>query len=45
MLTFGTVVYADEEPATMAFYRRVTGLELTYYDAGLGFALPGEDQA
>ena len=39
------VVYADDVPATVAFYRRVTGLEPTYYDADLGFALLGEDQA
>ena len=46
MLKFATaVVYADDVPATVAFYRRVTGLEPTYYDAALGFALFGEDQA
>ena len=45
-LKFATVVvYADDVPATIAFYRRVTGLEPTYYDADLGFALLGEDQA
>ena len=46
MLKFATaVVYADDVPATVAFYRRVTGLEPTYYDTDLGFALLGEDQA
>lgn len=46
ILKFATaVVYVDDVPATVAFYCRVTGLELTYYDAGLGFALLGEDQA
>lgn len=45
ILKFATVVvYADDVPATVAFYRRVTGLEPTYYDADLGFALLGEDQ-
>ena len=45
-LKFATaVVYVDDVPATVAFYRRVTGLEPTYYDADLGFALLGEDQA
>lgn len=39
------VVYANDVPATVAFYRRVTGLEPIYYDADLGFALLGEDQA
>ena len=44
-LKFATVViYADDVPATVAFYRRVTGLEPTYYDTDLGFALLGEDQ-
>ncbi len=46
ILKFATaVVYADDVPATVAFYCRVTGLEPTYYDADLGFALIGEDQA
>jgi lactoylglutathione lyase len=46
MLKFATaVVYADDVPATVAFYRRVTHLEPTYYDVDLGFALLGEDQA
>ena len=46
MLKFATVVvYTDDVPATVAFYRRVTGLEPTYYDEALGFALLGEDQA
>jgi len=45
-LNFATaVVYAEDVPATVAFYRHVTGLEPTYYDAALGFALLGEDQA
>ena len=45
ILKFATVVlYADDVPATVAFYRRVTGLEPTYYDTDLGFALLGEDQ-
>ena len=39
------VVYTDDVPATVAFYRRVTGLDLTYYDVDLGFALLGDDQA
>ena len=39
------VVYADDVPATVAFYCRVTGLEPTYYDAEIGFALLGEDQS
>ena len=39
------VVYADDVPATVAFYRRVIGFEPTYYDADLGFAFFGEDQA
>ena len=38
-LKFATaVVYAEDVPATVAFYHRVTGLEPTYYDADLGFA-------
>ena len=46
MLKFATaVVYADDVPTTVGFYRRVTGLEPTYYDADLGFALLGEDQS
>jgi len=46
ILKFATaVVYADDVPATVAFYCRVTGLEPTYYDKDLGFALLGEDQA
>jgi len=46
ILKFATaVIYADDVPATVAFYRRVTGLEPTYYDTDLGFALLGEDQA
>ena len=46
ILKFATVVvYADDVPATVAFYSRVTGLEATYYDADLGFAMLGEDQA
>ena len=46
ILKFATaVVYADDVPETVAFYRRVTGLEPTYYDADLGFALLGDDQA
>ena len=46
MLKFATaVIYADDVPATIAFYSRVTGLEPTYYDADLGFAMLGEDQA
>lgn len=46
MLKFATaVVYADDVPATIAFYCRVTGLNPTYYDSDLGFALLGEDQA
>jgi catechol 2,3-dioxygenase-like lactoylglutathione lyase family enzyme len=46
MLKFATaVVYADDVPATIAFYCRVTGLNPTYYDSNLGFALLGEDQA
>ena len=46
ILKFATaVIYADDVPATVAFYRRATGLEPTYYDADLGFALLGEDQA
>ena len=46
ILKFATaVVYADDVLATVAFYRRVTGMEPTYYDADLGFAMLGEDQA
>jgi len=46
ILKFATVVvYADDVPATIEFYRRVTGVEPTYYDAELGFAQLGEDQA
>jgi lactoylglutathione lyase len=46
ILKFATaVVYADDVAATVAFYCRVTGLEPTYYDKALGFALLGEDQA
>lgn len=46
ILKFATVVvYADDVRATVAFYRRVTGLAPTYYDADLGFALLGKDQA
>ena len=40
-----TVIYTDDVPTTIAFYRTVTGLEPTFYDADLGFALLGEDQA
>jgi catechol 2,3-dioxygenase-like lactoylglutathione lyase family enzyme len=39
------VVYTDDVPATVEFYRRATGLEPAYYDAELGFAMLGEDQA
>jgi lactoylglutathione lyase len=39
------VVYTDDVSTTVAFYRRVTGLEPTYYDVDLGFALLGEDRA
>ena len=46
MLKFATaVIYTDDVPSTIEFYRRVTGLEPTYYDATLGFALLGENQA
>jgi len=46
ILKFATaVVYANDVPATVAFYGRVTGLEPMYYDADLGFAVLGEDQA
>jgi catechol 2,3-dioxygenase-like lactoylglutathione lyase family enzyme len=46
ILKFATaVVYADDVPQTVAFYCRVTGLEPTYYDVDLGFALLGDDQA
>ena len=46
ILKFATaVVYADDAPATVEFYCRVTGLRPTYYDEDLGFALLGEDQA
>jgi lactoylglutathione lyase len=46
ILKFATaVIYADDVPATVAFYRQVTRLEPTYYDKDLGFALLGEDQA
>ncbi len=46
ILKFATVVvYTDDVPATIEFYRRVTGLEPTYYDAELGFAQLGNDQA
>jgi len=42
ILRFATaVVYADDVPATVEFYCRVTGLEPTYYDKDLGFALLG----
>lgn len=39
------VVYADDVAATVEFYRRATGLEPSYYDAELGFAMLGDDQA
>lgn len=39
------VVYADDVAATVAFYERVTGLTPSYYDAELGFAVLGTDQA
>lgn len=46
ILKFATaVVYADDVPATVDFYCSVTGLEPTYYDKDLGFALLGEDQS
>ena len=46
ILKFATVVvYAEDVPATVEFYRRVTGLEPTFYDADLGFAQLGEDQS
>jgi catechol 2,3-dioxygenase-like lactoylglutathione lyase family enzyme len=45
ILKFATaVVYVDDVPATVAFYRRVTGLEPAHYDENLGFAILGEDQ-
>ena len=46
ILKFGTaVVYVDDVPATLTFYRRATGLEPSYYDEKLGFAILGSDQA
>lgn len=39
------VVYTDDFPTTLAFYRRATGLEPAYQDDALGFAMLGEDQA
>lgn len=46
ILKFATVViYTDDVLATVEFYRRVTGLEPTYYDEEIGFAQLGEDQA
>lgn len=45
-LQFATaVVYTADVPATVAFYRQVTGLEPAHYDAELGFAVLGADQA
>lgn len=45
-LQFATaVVYTDDVPATLAFYRQVTKLEPAHYDAELGFAVLGADQA
>jgi predicted enzyme related to lactoylglutathione lyase len=34
----GTVLYVDDVPAVMDFYRRVFGLETRFYDAALQFA-------
>jgi lactoylglutathione lyase len=34
----GTVIYADEVPRVVEFYRRAFGLELRFFDEALGFA-------
>src|SRR6516164_2992147 len=34
----GTVLYVDEVPPVVDFYRRVFGLELRFFDEALGFA-------
>ena len=34
----GTVLYVDDVPAVMDFYRRVFGLETRFYDEALQFA-------
>jgi catechol 2,3-dioxygenase-like lactoylglutathione lyase family enzyme len=34
----GTVLYVDQLPAVVDFYRRAFGLELRFFDEGLGFA-------
>jgi lactoylglutathione lyase len=45
-LSFATaVIYTDRVPETVAFYVRVTRLELSYFDEALGFALLGSAQA
>jgi lactoylglutathione lyase len=39
------VIYTDRVAETVAFYVRITGLETSYFDTELGFALLGADQA
>ena len=34
----GTVLYVDQVPAVVDFYRRAFGLELRFFDKALGFA-------
>lgn len=39
MMQFGgTVLYVDDVPAVVDFYRRAFGLELRFFDEALGFA-------
>ena len=38
MKFWGTVLYVDDVPAVMDFYRRVFGLETRFYDEALQFA-------
>jgi lactoylglutathione lyase len=38
MKFWGTVLYVEDVPAVMDFYRRVFGLETRFYDAALQFA-------
>ncbi len=45
-LTFATaVIYTDRVPETVAFYVRITGLEPSYFDTELGFAVLGAEQS
>ena len=38
MQFYGTVLYVDDVPGVVDFYRRAFGLELRFFDEALGFA-------